>query len=752
MRTEPILIAILMGLCSCKRPEPAHQQNSVIPDKAASPDPTLAAAQLALANSHLANKEPDKAIPYLQAAGAAKLLAETLASHRFHIPTVLLRHPAPVLHFTGDPGRAIFVALGGTHPTVVRWNLSDTPEVSAVLFPTDAKAIPHISLSPNGLHLLVQRDSTNLLCHAETLKPIANLGAFPANLDPGTCQPFTANGLLLAHPVKAENGGYLWSIRDTTTGEILRSELLPQYPEPREASFDAMDLTIVRSDGNRVTIPILGDAKPVATTGLRIIRRPAIQPTAIKTAGDTIALLTNIPSPPALPLPRSLLSAISGHRLDPATQTLTDIPVPERLEILAETFPENTPRTLKLYSAESALNRRLAAAYPEDFPQLSVPQRANAEIIRKTFETGDPAAISAVIDSAEHGLPLATALFLAIESQNPSFIERTVARASDLPPALRDLAAGKTDSPDPASIRLEQDWLGYESPDFTPLFQKASERKSLALSKLSLPGNPSSDDIDSLILKLADPRTEAEIGRHSIAALAIHHAATLASNPELATHAQNLSSIARRFGANPAACLRTNATAHTTLGDFTSAHRTWIALITDQPEADHLPSDYAEAAYTAFETGDARQAMEILNTGLFRFPNDVAFAIRAGWIALLTDHSSEALVCLTRATKLGLPPAEIENTTALLAITHSQLGDTETAASYLAQLRAISPKWEQAESIAALPWPESFKSALAEIISQTPENEPVPSPENDPTDTAPPSGGFPIPEPPLPER
>jgi len=762
LRIEPFIIAILMGLCSCERPEPVSEKPEEHPESPANPGigSSLAAAQLALAKFHLANNEAEKAIPFLQAAtqgavsGEAKgILTETLESQRFSIPSVLLRHPHPVLCFSEDPGKAIFVALGGKHPTVVRWDLSETPEVTAVLFPTNAADISHISLSSDGLHLLVHRDATNLLCDSATLKPIANLGPFPGNLDPDECQPFTANGLLVAHPVKAEDGSYLWHIRDSATGQILRSELLLQYPEPREASFDGTNLTIGRTDGTSIIIPIRGDAKS-GSPGLRIIPPPTNSPTAIKTAKDTIALLKTIPAPPPTLTPSpALLSAISGYELDPATQMLLEIPIPDRLEILSETFPETIPSTLKLFSSEPALNRRLAAAYPEEFPKISAPQTAHAEIIRKTFESGDPAAISAVIDSAQHGLPLATALFLSLESGNPSFIGRAAAKAGDMPAALRNLATNGTPPvQELALLRTEQDWLGYESPDFSPIFRKSSERKSLAISHLSLPEKPSVEDIDSLILKLVDPKMEAEIGRPALAESAIGHASVLAMDPELASHALNLSAIAQRFGSNPALCLRTNATAFTSTGDFTSAHRTWIDLITNQPEADHLASDYSEAAYTAFETGDARQAMEILHTGLFRFQNDVAFAIRAGWIALLTDHSAEALTYLTHATKLGLPPAEIENTTALLAITQSQLGDSETAESYLAQLKAISPKWEDAQNIDALPWPETLKATLREIISQQPETEPGPSPESDPTHTAPRSGEFPIPEPPLPSR
>lgn len=745
-----------MGISSCERTEPVSKMPET-PSEITTPpvDPSLSAAQLALAKSHLAHREFAQALPYLQAARspeASGLLSDTLATARFRVPSALLRHPHPVLCFAEDPGKAVFAALGGKHPTVVRWDLTETPEVTAVLFPTNASRISHISLSHDGLHLLIHRDATNLLCNATSLKPIANLGEFPAILDPEKFQPFTANGLLLAHPTLAENGNYNWHIRDSSTGEILRSHSSPPFPKPLSARFDETTLCISLEDGNETRIPILGQTETAPSVKIANAN-PRAETGTILTDSSTLALCLPIPIPDFDDLSPELIAAISGYELNPTTQTLAESPPPNRLAVLSEAFPDSFPKTLKLHSAEAPLSRRLAAAYPEEFPDITAAQLAHAEIIRKTFAAGDPAAISAVIASAEQGLPISTALFLALESGNTTLIQQAASKAANMPPALRSLIGSRAPAvSDFSEARLEEDWLGYETPDFTPLFSRAEQTTSDALSRLALPDIPTSEDIDSLILKLADPITEAEIGRDSIAAIAIHRALSLAKNPELAAQSLNLAAIAHRFGANPAACLRTRATAFTSLGDFTSAHRTWIDLITNQPEADHLAPDYAEAAYTAFETGDARQAIQILNTGLFRFPNDVAFAIRAGWIALLTDHPKEALACLSAATKLGLPPGEIENTTALLAITQSQLGDPGSAASYLAQLQAISPKWQDAKNIDALPWPDSFKSALKDLISPLPETEPGPSPESDPKHTAPRSGEFPIPEPPLPSR
>ena len=747
-----------MSVCSCERPETVSEA----PLDTGNVSP-LRAAQLVLAKTHLANHEPGKAIPYLLAArqeaesnDAENLLSETLASTGFPIPTQLLGHPFPVLRFK-ESGNNLFVAVGGDHPTVIRWDLSDEPFVRAVMFPAKARDITHLNVSPDSNFIIIHRDGLVLLCHADTLKPITVLDPFAENLDPETCQPFSDNSLLFANPSAGLNGFQIWRIHDSTTGQILRSETIPPFPNSSHtvsASFEGTTLRLAMADGSARNIPLAGDIEALHPVPQELATPPLLHDIS-QTSGDTLTIIRTIrlTSDEILGISEDLLSALTGYQLDPATQTLSEIPVPNRLETLAREIPGRLPGTLRLYSAESDITRRFADAFPEKFPELTAPARAHADIIRQVYATGDHDAILAVIDSAPNGLPLATALYHAIESGNTDFIGHTLAKAEDIPPSLVALAKRQIpEEVDFEHLRRIEDWQGYESPDFTPLLNRSRKERADTIASLTLPENPTEIDISAFSLRLTDPETLGKLGKPLVAEKAISAARSLAEIPTHAATAIRLTDLAQGLGTHPAACLRVRAAAFATLSDFNAAHTTWINLITHQPEAAHLPTDYSEAAYTAFENGDPRQAMEILNTGLFRFPQDVSFAIRSGWIALLTDHPKEALVCLTRATKLGLPPAEIENTTALLAITHFQLSDPATASSYLEQLKAISPKWEDPKNIEALPWPESFKAALVGIISGQVENLPVPLPENDPIDTAPPSGEFEIPEPPLPSR
>ena len=747
---------ILSLLLSCEEKPPVSKGSS-----APESNPTLAAAQFALAQNYLAHNEPLKAIPYLVVSLSIQpspktesLLEKILASTDFTLPVKELRHPFPVLHFK-EAKHNLFVAIGGKYPTVIRWNLSDVPSVGAVMFPAKAKEITHLTVSPDSKFILVHRDELSLLCRAETLKPIAALDAFAKGLDPENCQPFSENGLLFAHPITDANGLQSWRIHDSNTGEVLRSEtLIPGSSYVTSAIFEGTTLRITMSNQSSHENPLAGAVVFHRSSSIKITTPPA--PSNIThTAENTLTIVRTfrLSSDEISNRSEELLYALSGFKLDLNTQTLTKIPAPNRLATLTKELPERLPPTLRIYSSETPITRRLADAYPENFPELTAADRAHAEIIMQVFTTGDREAILAVIDSATHGLPFATAIFQALDSQKPEFISRAIEKATDLPPALLALANRRI-PPDTEFdyLRRIEDWHGYESPDFTPLLNRFRKEQADYLLSLTLPDDPSEDDISALSLRLTDTKIIATLGQPVIAEKAINAARILSENPKHTTTAIRLTEYAQRLGTAPADCLRVRAAAFLTLADFDTAHATWIDLITNQPEADHLPTDYTEAAHTAFENGNPRQAIEILNTGLFRFPNAPSSAIRSGWIALLTDHTEDALRYLNHATKIGLPPDEIEDTTALLAITHERLGDHEAAVSYLAQLKAISPKWADAKTLAKLPWPESFKDSLNAIIFSEGENEPWPLPENDPTDTAPLPGELPIVEPPLPSR
>ena len=59
---------------------------------------------------------------------------------------------------------------------------------------------------------------------------------------------------------------------------------------------------------------------------------------------------------------------------------------------------------------------------------------------------------------------------------------------------------------------------------------------------------------------------------------------------------------------------------------------------------------------------------------MHRFPQDANFALRAGWVALLTGNSERAYKFLLDGKRIGFPSDKLENATALLTIAAAQAG------------------------------------------------------------------------------
>jgi hypothetical protein len=108
--------------------------------------------------------------------------------------------------------------------------------------------------------------------------------------------------------------------------------------------------------------------------------------------------------------------------------------------------------------------------------------------------------------------------------------------------------------------------------------------------------------------------------------------------------------------------------------------------------------------------------MAILTTGLHRFPNDANFALRAGWVALLTGNSERAYRFLLTGRQIGYPPEKLENAIALLAIAAAQTGAAEDAAAFYQDLTDLDADWKLPETIESLTWPEELKASLRQLV------------------------------------
>jgi tetratricopeptide (TPR) repeat protein len=334
-------------------------------------------------------------------------------------------------------------------------------------------------------------------------------------------------------------------------------------------------------------------------------------------------------------------------------------------------------------------------------------------------------------DSSGEGNPAVAALALALDSSLPGTIAECLAAVENPPPLLRKLAESRIawldgrkaealsgwpeEFPDLQKIRLREDWDGWEQTDFGPPLENFRQLIQQELARLELPNDATPEQRKELVARLTNPETARIFGRVRVGRACLKAAQALSSFADEAEACLALATIAGNFGADPAACLRAEANALAALGRHDQAHERWISLITEQPVEARLPADYAEAAYTAFETSEPVQAMEILSTGIQRFPNDSEFAMRAGWIALLTGNPDHAYRFLLTGSQAGFPPAKREHSAALLAIAAAQCGQAFEAGEFYQELIALNPAWQDPATIEALQWPEELKSTLRQL-------------------------------------
>jgi hypothetical protein len=111
--------------------------------------------------------------------------------------------------------------------------------------------------------------------------------------------------------------------------------------------------------------------------------------------------------------------------------------------------------------------------------------------------------------------------------------------------------------------------------------------------------------------------------------------------------------------------------------------------------------------------------MAILTTGLHRFPNDGNFALRAGWVALLTGNPDRAYRFLLNGQQIGYPEEKRENATALLAIAAAQSGAMEDATAFCQSLVDLDPDWKKPGTIESLEWPAELKSCLLDVMQSS---------------------------------
>lgn len=357
-------------------------------------------------------------------------------------------------------------------------------------------------------------------------------------------------------------------------------------------------------------------------------------------------------------------------------------------------------------------------------------QRRMREIVR----LGDAAALEAAITATGgKGPAMATALALALDGDQPAQLERCLKAAVDLPPMLSALAKSRQawlekrpadalscwpdEFPELAKVRSSEDWDGWEQEDFGARYRAHLKDLEGELAAYDVAAAETPAEREKRAMKLLDPATRGVIGRRRLADHCLKGALAMAEKAEQPELIRQLARRGRDLGAAPEPCLRVEALTHTRMKNHAAAHPLWVKLLTEFPVETHQPNDYAEAAYTAFEIGDPTQAMEILTTGINRFGHDAAFALRAGWIALLTGNHGRAYQFLLAGLRVGYAAEQEENACLLLAVAASLAGFPEDAATHYLRLLELEPEWEKPATAEGLDWPEELKAAILQLIS-----------------------------------
>ncbi len=494
----------------------------------------------------------------------------------------------------------------------------------------------------------------------------------------------------------------------------------------------ASPVTAAAFDGKRV---ITGEATGIVTIH-RLLALPSANTGERKPGPIDKTSLTDL---------ENLSGALAGIRHDEQARAFTRIPLAARLKALADCridaiasiFPQ---LDFTAVSAEFKAARQRTAEPAALLPLSDRLARADAHAkpdpdalaIEETFRTNEAAAVLTAIQSAGgKGPAAAAALALALKSDHPEWIAACLTSSQDLPPLLRQIALSriawlegrKADAlsswpeifPELTEVRLREDWDGWEQADFKPALDDIRQCVRGELDAIKVPESATPEQRKTLAARLADPATIAAVGRRRFAEACLKAALAFSAHKEETEVTFQLANLARDMGAPPEPCLRAEALALTALGDYVKAHPRWIELITEHPVETTLPGDYAEAAYTAFENSDPQQAMEILTTGMHRFPQDGNFALRAGWVALLTGDSERAYRFLREGQRIGFPAEKLENATALLTIAAAQTGATDDAAVYFQDLLKIDSAWADAATLDTLDWPEELKATLGQF-------------------------------------
>jgi len=742
-RLAAALVAVA-GLAGCRENRVVHVLDPK-PDhvsELAAAKAALAKAQLALAEEKISTCRWEEAISLLTSATqtdpaneeAQTLLGQLTAQTVRFVESLSIAFGMPVEHLAVSEG-SLFVSLAGESNTLVRWNIAQR-RIENVLFPSQGEHTRSLTLSPDGRFLVLERGGVTLLCHADTLKPIADIGYLPENFTPSAAIVFSPDGLLLGHPTLNHDKAIVWQITDCMTGEILRTS--SPVSDTLAGKMGRESLQIITKDGSTLVVPV----SPVEE-----IRREESKGTAYSAAqflpdGSLLALTDHGPHEPPVTIGNGGgMLAIYPWTRQPSvwSDLLSDGHGPIFIEGSTLTFKE--VGALPIHTASSIT---AVAQYGEE---IITGTEDGTVTFHRSISLKDPPAPENVVTVSQESLaPLIKRLEISkitsapsqarilsdsLLGENPDAIQLCLIPARHLPPLLARLAKsriawlqGRTaealqewtgEFPNLSEIRKREDWEGWEQADFTPALEQMRSLVNGELAALQLPENANPTQRQALAKHLLDPATVTKVGRHRLADALLQAALSFSTIREESKTATTLATVARNLGADHAASLRAEAQALSTAENYQKSHPLWISLITDFPLSDQRSGDYAEASQAAWQIGKPDQAQEILVTGIHHFPEDGNLCFRVGWMSLMRKNPIRSSEFFLAALKTGLVPVEQEQATAMLAIASRLNGAPAAASRYFRELKTINPSWADAETIKALDWPEDWKTILRQL-------------------------------------
>jgi len=229
------------------------------------------------------------------------------------------------------------------------------------------------------------------------------------------------------------------------------------------------------------------------------------------------------------------------------------------------------------------------------------------------------------------------------------------------------------------------------------------------------------DELRKLADHLLQDETVAEFGGRKVRDAMVETALALARDPESSERVMRMVDIALLSGADPLQCLRAEARAFMSQGEFTAAFARWLQLLETQPDA-LIAEDFLEAAHCVFEDEQDEPALILLARGSERFPADSSFALNSAWLALATGYPENAASLLERGFDAGFADVEKETAIALRVCVAEKNGHHELADAFFTELTSISKAWLDPETVTTLEWPpliqEPFLAVLARFLDE----------------------------------